>query len=418
MTTQPYVEPQGDERAGWQIGDGRTHHRIVLNPWNTFLKEEGVPVFKGIGMRDSRDLPRGDWPRVGGKGTYVQLYGQGSKYSVFVVEVPPRGELKPQRHMYEERYVVLEGRGSTEVWKNDDTAMTSFEWQPWSLFSIPINANFRIINSSSSPAILVGVNTAPAAFNLYNSAAFVFDNPFNFDDRFGGNLEDYWKPSDTLEKAQASGRAMLRSNLIPDAANAYMPLDQNRAPGHRWITPAMAGNYQLQGFIAEYPSGRYAKAHGHGSGAVLLSLRGKGYSFTWPKAEGGMTPWQDGKGDLVQMQEYWPGGMISAAPGPENWYHQHFAFSQEPFRQFNLTQGVNLGPPDNQGQWEDVEEGALTVTLAFLDSGRGGNAIGYYEEDPYVREYFRERLKEEGAEFTMPPEVYTPEGAGIKVMTD
>jgi hypothetical protein len=39
-------------------------------------------------------------------------------------------------------------------------------------------------------------------------------------------------------------------------------------------------------------------------------------------------------------------------------------------------------------------------------------------EDPQIRELFQEKLKEQGAEFTMPPEVYTKEGSNIKVMTD
>jgi hypothetical protein len=47
--------------------------------------------------------------------------------------------------------------------------------------------------------------------------------------------------------------------------------------------------------------------------------------------------------------------------------------------------------------------------------GDGGHAIPYHMEDPYVRKYFQERLKESGAEFTMPPEVYTPAGINIKI---
>jgi hypothetical protein len=52
--------------------------------------------------------------------------------------VPSRGTLKPQKHFYEERYLVLEGRGSTEVWAEGSSKRSAFEWQPWSLFSIPL----------------------------------------------------------------------------------------------------------------------------------------------------------------------------------------------------------------------------------------------------------------------------------------
>ena len=38
----------------------------------------------------------------------------------------------------------------------------------------------------------------------------------------------------------------------------------------------------MGGFVGEYPSGRYSKAHYHASGAVLVCLTGKGYTFNWP----------------------------------------------------------------------------------------------------------------------------------------
>lgn len=210
---------------------------------------------------------------------------------------------------------------------------------------------------------------------------------------------------------------MVTSNMIPDIADSYLPLDNNRGPGFRWVAPNMVGNTMLQGWIAEYPSGRYAKAHAHGSGAVLVCVRGKGYSITWPRGEGGLTPWQDGKGDLVKMQEYVPGGLISAAPGPSNWFHQHFAVGKDSFRVFNYT-GAMPGNPESVASQENdlAQEGDLIRQHADITDG--GNAIPYHLEDPHVRREFEAKLKEEGAVSTMPPEVYSPTGAGIEVMTD
>jgi mannose-6-phosphate isomerase-like protein (cupin superfamily) len=416
-TSRPqYNEPTGDGRAGWQGDDGRIYARRLATPWETYLKEEGLPIFKGIGCYDSRELPRADWARVGGKATFIQLIGTNNSSGMFVVEIPARGALKPQRHMYEERYIVVEGRGSVEVWKNGSSTKTAFEYQPWSVFSVPLNANFQIINSSSSPAIMIAVNTAPRVMNQFDNQAFVFENSFNFDDRFGGNLEDFWKPAEDFEPQPVRGRAMITTNLIPDAANTYLPLDNNRGPGHRWLAPNMVGNRQIQGWIAEYPSGRYAKAHAHGAGAVLVCMRGKGYSITWPREEGGFTPWKDGKGDLVKMQEYIPGGMISAAPGPSNWFHQHFAFGKDPFRVFNYTGGVPGAGGGGGGS--SAEEGSMELQQSLTDIPNGGIALPYYMEDPYIRKYFEQRLKEEGAVLTMPLEVYTEAGKNVTVMTD
>ena len=409
-----YQEPTGDGRAGWRRDNGVPYFERIPTMWERFLEEEGIPVYKGVGVRDSRDLPRSDWARVGGKASYVQLIGTNNDTGMFVVEVPPRGALKPQKHMYEERYVVVEGRGSTEVWKDGSSAKTSFEWQQWSVFSVPLNANFQIINSSSSPAILIAANSAPRVMNMFQNKDFIFDNPFQFNDRFGGNLEDYWKPNEEFEPQPARGRAMITTNVIPDAANTYLPLDNNRGPGHRWLAPNMTGNTMLQGWIAEYPSGRYAKAHAHGAGAVLVCLGGKGYSITWPRDEGGVTPYEAGKGELVKTQDYVPGGMISAAPGPSNWFHQHFAYGQDGMRFFLITGGVPGAGGDRTNAGEEPSGGRAQTSL--MDIPDGGLAIPYYMEDKYIRKMFEEKLAEEGATFTMPPEVYTAAGKNVRVM--
>ena len=52
------------------------------------------------------------------------------------------------------------------------------------------------------------------------------------------------------------------------------------------------------------------------------------------------------------------------------------------------------------------------------EGGFASNTIPYHMEDPQVRRYFEEKLKAEGAEMTMPPEVYTAAGARIQVMED
>ena len=409
-----YVEPVGDEKAGWRRPDGVPFFKRYPTPWETFLEEEGIPVYKGIGVRDSRELPRAKWHRTGGSASYIQLIGTNNDTGMFVVEVPSRGSLTPQKHLYEERYVVVDGHGITEVWKDGSSVKTSFEWQQWSIFSVPLNAWFRIENQSSGPAILIAANSAPRMMNLFGNQRFIFENSFDFDDRFGGNLEDYWKPNEDVERQPVRGRAMLTSNLIPDASTIHLPLDNNRGPGHRWLSPNMTGNRVLQGWIAEYPSGRYAKAHAHAAGAVLVCLGGKGYSITWPTDEGGLTPWKDGKGELVLMQDYVPGGMISAAPGPSNWFHQHFAYGQDGMRFFLITGPVPGAEGERTDPSEEREGSRVQVSLA--DVTQGGSAIPYHMEDPSIRRFFEQRLADEGATLTMPQEVYTEDGASIRVM--
>ena len=57
----------------------------------------------------------------------------------------------------------------------------------------------------------------------------------------------------------------------------------------------MGGN-RFYLWIGQHETGRYSKAHKHASAAVLICVKGKGYTYTWPETLG-LTPWQDGKAE-------------------------------------------------------------------------------------------------------------------------
>ena len=167
-----------------------------------------------------------------------------------------------------------------------------FEWQTGSLFSIPLNAHHRIVNAGSAPALLLGGTTAPNMINLLNNIGAIFNCPYQFRDRFSG-ADDFFKPKDDIEPDPVRGLAMRRTNFIPDIVNCDLPLDNRRSPGYRRVEPFMAGNtFYL--WIGQHENGRYSKAHAHTSAAVLICLKGKGYTYTWPE-QAGVTPWKDGK---------------------------------------------------------------------------------------------------------------------------
>ncbi len=89
------------------------------------------------------------WARLGGRGSYIQLYGTEGLWGMYVVEIPGAGALNAERHLYEKVVLVVEGRGSTEVWQEGQTKRHSFEWQRGSLFTIPLNAFHRFVNAAS-----------------------------------------------------------------------------------------------------------------------------------------------------------------------------------------------------------------------------------------------------------------------------
>jgi quercetin dioxygenase-like cupin family protein len=386
-------EPKAGESAGFG-----TFKRKPM-PYDSFMEAEGVPVHRGIGVRRVQDLPLAPWKRLGGRGSYIQLYGTEGLWGCYVVEVPPGGALNVERHLYEKNVLVVEGRGSTEVWQDGQAKPQTFEWQRWSLFSIPLNAHHRFVNATNSPALLLCGTTAPNVMNLIDNPHFIFNCPYNFSERYSG-AEDYFKAKEDLEPDPIRGLAMRRTNFIPDVVNCELPLDNRRSPGYRRIEPSMAGN-RFYVWIGQHETGRYSKAHKHASAAVLICLTGKGYTYTWPDALG-MTPWKDGHADKVMRQDYEPVGMVTAAPMSGDWFHQHFGVSRQPLRL------MAWHGPNNQRARKAGRPGEQLMDYGAIDLKKGGSAIPYHEEDPYIREEFAATLAREGVTSRMEPNRYEP----------
>jgi mannose-6-phosphate isomerase-like protein (cupin superfamily) len=389
-------EPSANQKAGFGA------FKRPPMPYDQFMEAEGIPVYRGIGVRRVQDLPTKAWKRMGGKGSYIQLYGTEGLWGSYIVEVPAAGALNAERHLYEEQYLVVEGRGTTEVWQEGSTKRQTFEWQQGSLFSIPVNAWHRIVNATNSPALLLGGTSAPNVMNLFNNPHFVYNCPYNFTDRYSGT-EDYFKPNDDIAPDPVRGLAMKKTNLIPDIVNCELPLDNRRSPGYRRMEPSMTGN-RFYMWIGQHETGRYSKAHAHASAAVLICVKGKGYTYTWP-AGLGPTPWKDGKAEGVKRQDYEPVGMVTAAPMSGDWFHQHFGVSKEALR---LTAWFG---PNNQRSRKAGIPGEDLKDYGAIDIKKGGGAIPYHDEDPYLRKEFEETLRKNGAETRMPPSIYDPANA-------
>ena len=177
--------------------------------------------------------------------------------------------------------------------------------------------------------MLLAGTTAPNLMNLINNVGAIFDCPYQFRDRFSG-ADDFYKYKDDIEPDPVRGLAMRRTNFVPDIVNCDLPLDNRRSPGFRRVEPFMTGNtFYL--WIGQHENGRYSKAHAHTSAAVLICIKGKGYTYTWPERNG-VNPWKDGKASEIKRVDYEPVGLVSAAPGGARWYHQHFGASKEPLR--------------------------------------------------------------------------------------
>ena len=69
-TRSHWHEPKAGENAGF----GKFKRPAM--PYDRFMESEGVPVFRGIGLRTVFELPMAPWKRLGGRGTYIQQIGR------------------------------------------------------------------------------------------------------------------------------------------------------------------------------------------------------------------------------------------------------------------------------------------------------------------------------------------------------
>src|ERR1051325_7622887 len=88
--------------------------------YQRWQKSEGVPTIGGFYVPDLNTLELGRWHRKGGTGAIVNLEGTGGVNDMHVVEIAPGRQSEPERHLYEAMIYVLSGRGSTQVWYDEN----------------------------------------------------------------------------------------------------------------------------------------------------------------------------------------------------------------------------------------------------------------------------------------------------------
>src|SRR5438105_4258688 len=286
-------------------------------PYDDFVRREGIPLVRAeVGLADVTQLSRADWPRTGGKGTYVELTGTfQSERGIYVAEIPGGGELEPERHLYEEQVFVLRGRGSAEVWQGSGDKLL-FEWEEGSIFAFPRNTWHKLYSTSREPVIFMGVTTAPALINKLQDVEFIFNCDYQFGDLYAER--NYFQSADMRTQEGWYKQTIWHTNFIANARTASVdPHEQKVAGGD--LTGYRMGRTFPHGHISQWPAGRYHKAHYHGPGAILLGLDGEGYVLAWPSALG-PHPYQDGYGDKV-LKVNWSRNSIYSPPNA--YFHQH-----------------------------------------------------------------------------------------------
>jgi len=361
------------------------HRETTYEKW---IQAQGLPIVQGYGIECLVDVPRVPWERMGGRGTFVKLHGMEGVTGLYVAEIPPGGALNPEKHLYEEILYVLQGRGSAEVWTPGSDRKTTFEWHEGSLFAMPLNAWHRLYNGSGNePAVFLGFGNAPMILDIFHNPHFVFNSDYAFDDRFQAR-RDYFTPQermwDDLERLW-----LWKANFVPDVRRAEVDSLESKGSGMR-LTQCELGDGVMVAHIADWPNGQYQKAHHHGAGAVLLIVRGQGYTLLWPP-EAGTQPYASGHADRVIKVPWREGSVVSP---PAGWFHQHMSTGREPARQLALRWGTRVYGVE----WVDLQrrEGV------FVSVKNGGTLIEYEDEDPAIGREFAEECAKNGVEVRMP----------------
>ncbi len=336
--------------------------RVGIDSYLDWVKKEGIPVTEDFGV-DLLAVETRPWARFDAKGGAVHLKGRGDFIGMFVLDVAPGGATSPQRHLYEEVVYVLSGRGSTTIEVADGRKHT-FEWGPKSLFAIPLNTKYRHFNGSGSEAArIVSTVSLPAVLNMFHNEAFVFDNPWDFDERVGGSK--YFSGEGDFLPVRP-GQHMWETNFVPDLSAIELKTWGERGAGGTNIMFILADG-TMHAHISEMPVGTYKKGHRHAADFHVMCVTGQGYSLLW----------YPGDADFRRVD--WKHGVVFAPP--DQMFHQHFNTSPAPARYLATAYGSLRHP------FTESKRRSLTGAVS-TDIKKGGDQIEYEDQSPRIHELY------------------------------
>ena len=347
----------------------------VKSSYQDFVKQEGVPLYEGSALENLNTLELGEWERRGGKAAYTRL-GEQETNSLQIVEIPPKGELKPEHHIYDAIMYVMQGRGASVIWQEGEKKHT-VEWEEGALLSIPLNAWHQEFNSSGDEPcrLLFGTNAAHV-INLYHNLDFVFNNTYSFTDRFSMSMPNFF----TDEGRQWNLR-LFETNFIPDIRT--FRLDPYPERGNRTAIMRLSmASCSIGMHIMEASEGTYVTAHRHGAGAHVIVIGGEGYELMF-------MPGQEKERRKVRTVPY-------AVVAPRtNEFHQHFNSGKGGYRMLAFRgTGLRYGSGRSFHPARTAQD-----TDPFAESFK----IRYENEDPSIREEYNRELEKNGVTVRLEP---------------
>ena len=349
--------------------------RIGIDPYLEWLAREGIPVVEGFGV-DLLAVPTAPWARYEARGAAVHLKGRGDFLCMFVLEVAPGKATAPLHHLYETVFYVLSGRGSTTL-ELAGGAEHTFEWGPRSLFAIPLNSRYRLLNGSGKDcARLACTANLPAVIKMFHDEAFVFGDAWGFDAR-AGKSKHFDGKGDFVPIRP--GNHLWETNFVPDLRAIELQAWNERGAGGKNIMFALADG-TMHAHISEMPVGTYKKAHRHPADFHVMCVTGRGYSLLWYE------------GDAQFQRVDWKHGTVFAPP--DYMFHQHFNTGPVPARYLATAYG-SLRYPFTEGKRKALFGGVSTSVK------KGGDQIEYEDQSPRIHEMYVEEAGKNGVEVKM-----------------
>ncbi len=348
-----------------------------VDPYVEWRKEEGAPLVGGIYIKDMRTVEVGPWPRKGVNGALLYLDGD-DEQDEHLVEIPPGGATNPEHHLYDEAIHVIKGRGTASVWFDENKKQT-FEWGEGSFFCLPTNMTYQFFNmSGSEPARYFSVTNMPTIMRQFHNKDFVFNCPFAFNDRYGGE-EEYFSGEGKLYRGR-----LWETNFVPDIRRMKLYEWKERGGGGTNAFFMLAGG-TINSHVSRFQPGTYKKGHRHGPGAHLYIIQGVGYVRTQRVR-------RDGTFEEAIRCDWQEGSLYLSGAGEGLWHHQHFNVGQTPAAY--LVLGVGKSRRYATSRWN--ADTRTDKNQADVPVEEGGMQLEYEKEDPEVHRIFEAELAKRG----------------------
>ena len=286
-----------------------------------------------------------------------------------LIELPPGVSTDWLRHLYDEVFYVLAGSGRAAIETGDGAH--ELEWGPRALFSPPLNARFRLVNTSAGePARLLCGNDLPFLMNVFRNEALLFDHPYGFAQRL---TRSGYLSGDGDFLPLAPGRHTWETSVVPDLATFALPEWEARGAGNRNINMILSGS-SMHVHVSELPPGTYTKGRWHDPGVHVTAIGGTGYTLIWkPEATS------------FERLELRPDSVYAL---PDETFHQHFNTGPQPLRYLAISIGNDRYP---------MLAGKIRRKQVFDKPVKaGGLQIDYEDQDPRIHAMWCEELARSG----------------------